>query len=393
MWLNESYQAIHDHAVELVRKGQLSEAIAEYRRIVDRLTRISPETLRRQPQALEMLQHVTIELMYTLQRTGAYDDAIELANRVGALLPELGLTLRREAVRLKVFKGDVDGAIADLQGLLQLFPDEPSLYHSYAQALTEKGDFEQARNAAIRSIDLSREREGKAASYGLLGEVYSRWGNLPEMMKAWEMAAALDERAATFLPMAYDQLLNSGRFDEARAHIGRDPKPLRRNFYLGLVAEREGDRPAAERHWRRASRGKPELNGSEIGSWAEAGLRVGRAREVVDFLSALPEDRQSIGSVTLVGIGVTMLGEMERATQLFTAISHDLMVTRGRPQLPPTAWALLDALVTDQAAKDAVRPFFQTSANEAEAETESEKETVSEAAPGAEVSAESGQEV
>lgn len=360
MWLNDSYDAIHARAATLVQEGKLEEAVAEYRRIVDRLTRLSPATLESRPEMAQMLEHAALEMIYVLQRLESYDRAIEVIQSLATAFPERSLIWQREIAVLKSLKGETDVALSEMKALVLQAPMDPSMRWALAQILSERGEFDSAREQLIQSIDLAPDNESKAIGYRYLGDLYVNEGNVDRLAQAWDMVIALDPKNIENIQFVYRQLLRAGKVAKARIYIEKEKDAHRRGLYAGIASLMEGDEGSARAQWRRVFRQKLQSNEEATDAWAEAGLRLGEPQQVLGTLMPmLSNDPVSLRTLILMGIAAAMVGDEKQADVFFSNIRKDMMPFRDM-LLPTAEWNLMRRLVPDEALRERLKSHFDT---------------------------------
>ncbi len=358
MWLNDSYDAIHARAEGLVREGKLEEAVTEYRRIVDRLARLSPATLQSRAELAEMLEHAAFEMILVLQRLESYDTAIEVVQSVAAAFPDRSLYWQRETAVLKSLKGESEAALSEMNALVLQSPMDPSMRWALAQILSNRKEYDAAREQLIQSIDIAPDNESKAIGYRYLGDMYATEGNVDRMAQAWDMVIALDPKKIDNIQFVYRQLLNAGKVEKARNYIEKDKNAYRRWLYFGIATLMEGDEGSARAQWRRAFRQKPAADDEAIDAWAEAGMRLGEPAEVLNTLRPwLTGSKINLRTLVLMGIAEAMLGNGEQADRFLSSVRRDVMPIRDMP-LPANEWKLVQSLVPDEASRERLKPHF-----------------------------------
>ncbi len=76
--LRDSYEQVLNRARIAFRSGNLEEAIALYRRLVEKLGRLSESVLARRPELRDMHRESRLELATILRFEGRYAEAIEV---------------------------------------------------------------------------------------------------------------------------------------------------------------------------------------------------------------------------------------------------------------------------------------------------------------------------
>ena len=133
MALTDSYDAIYERALQLVSESHWDEALAEYRRMFLRLSRLSPATLDSHPDLKELLSHAAFDMTQLLAELERYDEAMDILRRLVDILPEHKSLWLREAARFRIQLGEAEQALAELQVLAQQEPGQPYTKSAWAK--------------------------------------------------------------------------------------------------------------------------------------------------------------------------------------------------------------------------------------------------------------------
>ncbi|NIV31818.1 MAG: hypothetical protein GWN58_20725, partial [Anaerolineae bacterium] len=113
--LPDSYEGIHERARALLQSGDIEGAIVLYRRLTDRLNRLTDRILDRRPQLRDLHRQARLELTSLLAGEGRYAEAIEVERVLLKTNPDEADTVRRDLAVLRIAKGEVDAGLAELQ--------------------------------------------------------------------------------------------------------------------------------------------------------------------------------------------------------------------------------------------------------------------------------------
>ena len=128
-------------AIDLHRDGQLAEAVALYRQVLD----AEPN----QPDAMALPRRGAHQLGDSRAAAENIRRAIELNPRAAAYHNSLGLALRAT--------GELDAAIASYRRALEISPDFPDALNNLGVALRERGELEEAIGCYCRVLELRPE--------------------------------------------------------------------------------------------------------------------------------------------------------------------------------------------------------------------------------------------
>lgn len=377
MRLRDSYDAIMTRAQNAMGRGEWAAALAEYRRIVDHLSKLGPAALGKHEELKRLFEEGLDGLLFLLNLTGQYGEAIDVLERLPAIMPENEATWKREAARFRVRQGDVERGATELQALAAARPDDPLLEIGLGEVEIERGDRQQAMAHFARAADIASEPELQAIAQRLLLDGHMLLQQWDQAEQAWERAVALDQTVERLLPWMYQVFLSKGLTDRARSYIRREKNPYRRGLYAGLADYLDGDVDGAHRHWRKVLKQRISPGDEGLDSWIEAGLRLGEPETVLQQVSpVLDTGKTSTRAAVLIGMALAMVGDTERADRILGVVREQL----GLDRLPRADWLLFDTLTEDEAVKEAIKHHFAT--EEPEQDTPEPAEMVSDAGEG-----------
>lgn len=360
--LRDSYEGLYNRAHSLARTGNLDQASELYRRLVDRLGRLSDGILARRPELLDLHRQARLEFGSLLAAEGRYAEAIEVEQVLLETHPDESDEWRSELAVLRAAKGEVEAALSELRELAQESPDEPGRWTLLGREYRLAGRLSEGQAALDQA--LAACQEGDADS--LAEAQYQRFLLFKEMrqpdnaMAAWEEAAKQNQEVGRTVREVYTLLTESGRYREAQRYIARDDNALQAGLQQGLIASLTGRPLEARQAWRHVTAQDP--NEFEYGhdAWVEAVLRLGDPEPALLWLQdSLPQYAFSPRLFALSGIGWAMRGDPELASVLFQQALN--LMRRDRParqKLDSADWRLLDSLVADDKIKATLKPYF-----------------------------------
>jgi tetratricopeptide (TPR) repeat protein/tRNA A-37 threonylcarbamoyl transferase component Bud32 len=270
--LDAKYSAAHNNLGNvLLRLGKADEGLAAYRRALA----LSP----RDPMSQANIGHALLEQGKAEEAAAAQRRALEFDRRyvpahvgLGNALAELGqmdkaLAAYRQALSLDpssadahygygralVAGGQVERGLAEIRRGIELEPNEPLGYLNLGQALQAQGKAAEAAAAFRRALAVDPKN---FAAHNNLGIVLGRQGQLAEALAEIRQALALapnDARAHNNLGILLGQ---QGKLAEAEAayhrSIALDPRPAPSHVNLGNVLKKQGKLAGAAAAYRAA---------------------------------------------------------------------------------------------------------------------------------------------
>jgi tetratricopeptide (TPR) repeat protein len=359
--LTDSYEAIYEKAVDLASQGRWDDALVEYRRILDRLSRLSRSALRSRPDLVDLVSHVAAEmsdLMVDLERP---DEAIELLCRMADVFPDDEAIWLTQAARCRIEKGDAEQALAELQALAQNDPVHSITALGMGEAYMALESYEEALANFDRSIQLATQPAAKADGYLAMVYAYMALGQPDQVARAWDAAVALDPTIADGISSIYEYYLGMFEPETARLFIEREPNPLKRGLYSGIADELEGHPDSARKQWRRVFHEDITAETEGIESWMEAGLSLGASGKVVDTVTPLLGQgaHLDVDAVILLAVAWAMEGDVEAADKFLETLRLDPRLTDKEGKLLNRYYDAIEGFVTDEAVKEALWHHFE----------------------------------
>ena len=364
MQLDGSYESIYEYANALVADGHWEEAVQEYKRILNRLSKLSPQTRSRQPNLDDLLSNVALELTTLLMRMSDYDQAIEISDRLVDVFPDARSYWTRNRAFCLAQKGEVDQGLSELLLLAQEEPNDFLIALNLGQVYSRIEAHDEAIEHLNRAIESADKNEMKAlVCHHLLG-IYITLGQSDKVAETWQRLVSFDRSAKVTISDLYDYYLEKGETQRATALVIEDENPLRRGLYSGLIDYGEGNKESAEREWGKVIRREVDEETEGLEYWMETGLRVGQAQRVIDkVMPIFAAGKVTFGPAILFGIAWAVKGDIERSDSFFHVVRDSLTFKKG-DLLSLREWKLLDALVDDETVKAALRHHFENGEKE-----------------------------
>ena len=359
--LADSYEGLYSRVQGVLSTGNVEEAINLYRRLVDRLARLTPRVLQRRPELGNLHRAARMDMASLLRREGRYSEAIDVMRVLLDSHPEEARMWRREIATLQVARGDVDSGLADLRALAEESDEDQLTWLTLGQEARLEGRFAVAREALDRALEVCKAHSCPELPriYRERFEFFKVTGQIDEAVSAWEEGAARDEDVRKGIGDVVDMLADAGRYSEARAMLDREPNPLRAGLRRGHIHNLMGNPFEARKEWQGIADLDP--NEFEYGheAWVEAVLHLGDPLPALRWLQDALRERFSIRLLILSGVAWAMHGDAEVATNLFQQAIGLLRYQRPpKKKLDSSDWRLLDTLVNNDEIKKALKPYF-----------------------------------
>jgi tetratricopeptide (TPR) repeat protein len=339
----------------------MQNAITVYRRMVDRLSRLSAGILARRPELRELHQQSRIELVNLLASEARFAEAIEVGEVLLETHPEEADTWRRTLAVLHTAKGEVEKGLAELQTLAEETPDEPDGWIVLGAESRLAGRLIKSQDALDRALQVCSEYETDKLTniHYQRFLLYKEMKQLDDALAAWEESIRHDPEAGRTVREVYTMLTEAGRYSDARSYIARDENAMQAGFQEGLIASLTGQPGEAHTAWRQVADLNPDAYEYGHDAWVEAVLRLGDPEPALEWLQdSLPKYGTS-RLLILSGIGWAMRDDPELAGLLFQQAIN--LRRRERPpkqKLDSIDWRLLDSLVSDDEVKAPLKSYF-----------------------------------
>jgi tetratricopeptide (TPR) repeat protein len=346
--LADSYEGLHRRAQQRYMTGDLEGTLTLYRRLTDKLARLSDAVLARRPDLRDLHRTARLELTSLLSQQGRYAEARAAEEVLLESHPEESDRWRRDLARLRVAKGEVEAGLADLRDLAEAQSHDAEPWLLLGIELRIEGRLAESLAALDRALVVAQEHDiQKLASiyyqrFGLL----KRMGRLDDALAAWEQALQHDPAVAESIQEVYEALTEAGRYSEARSYLEREENPLLAGYQRGILASRIGQVAEARQAWQAVADLDPDDYEYGYDAWVESVLRLGDPEPALEWLQDALARHGTTRLLILSGIGWAMRQDQELASRLFQGAINSL--SRQRPpkkKLDGDDWRLLDSLV------------------------------------------------
>jgi len=360
--LPDSYEGILNRAQFAARTGEAEAAIDLYRRLVEKLGRLSDRILARRSDLRDLHLQARLELVDLLRLEGRFAEAIEVAEGLLKTHPEQANIWRRDVAVLRSSKGEVDRGISELKALADEDPEDVWTWLVLGNEARIEGRFSESQAALARALEAAKQKDDPKITanihYGRF-RLFEATGQVDQAVAAWEEAVSAEPEVGRTVREVVTLLTDAGRYTDAQRFVARDENKLQAGFQRGVLADLAGDAAKARKEWQAvASMDPAEL---EYGQdcWVEAVLRLADPAPALQRLPQLLRQHGSVRLLILSGIAWAMHGNRERAQALFQETIG--LLRRARPpkqKLDSADWRLLNALVSDAEMKTTLKPYF-----------------------------------
>jgi tetratricopeptide (TPR) repeat protein len=360
--LPDSYEGMRNRSLTAFQAGDVENAVALHRRLVEKLGRLSHGVLARRPELRDMELQARLELAEMLRLEGHFSEAIEVKEVLLESHPDRASDWRRDLAILRITRGEVETGLAELRTLAEEDPEDTWRWIVLGVESRLEGRFAESQEALDRALVLAQDSgdtdELTTAHYHCF-LLYREMGRLDDAVAAWNEALDLNAEVGSTVRDVYTMLTDAGRFSEARSYVDRDDNELRAGYQRGLLAHLTGSAADAKREWRAVAELDPEDFESGHDAWAEAVLRLGDPEPVLERMNSLLGRHGSARLLTFAGIAWAMRGDRQEAQQAFERTIDILRTSRPpRHKLDSADWRLLDLLVADEELKPVLKPYF-----------------------------------
>ena len=218
------FYRVFDIAADLMKKGQLSESIPEWRKAIE----LDPEDERSR-----------VNLGAALDHDGQTEEAIEQYRKATEIAPEHAPAFDSLGYDL-VRAGKLDEAIEAYSTSLRIKPANADSQTNLATALYQKGRIEEAIQHCQKAIELD---SGSLDAQNTLGLSLAKQGRLEDAISHLRLAASANPDSLQYQNNLARLLAQSGKFEEAIPHMERAVKlsNAREPVILSLLAAMYAD--------------------------------------------------------------------------------------------------------------------------------------------------------
>jgi len=359
--LPDSYEGMHERARALLQSGDTETAISLYRRLTDRLNRLTDRILERRPALQDLHRQARLELVSLLAGEGRYAEAMEVERVLVKTHPDETKNWNRDLAILRIAKGEVEAGLAELREQAEKAPEDPERWLVLGAESRLAGRLHDSQDALDRALEACSVDDDA----NLVNTQFQRFLLFKEMrqvddaLAAWDEAVSRNPEVLSTVREVYTILTSEGRYKEALSYVARDPNPLQSGLQRGLVASLTGKSMEAKGEWREVAKLEPGKYEYGHDAWVEAVLRLGNPDPALEWLQESLPRYGTPRLLVLSAIGWAMRKDVELAQALFQQALN--MMRRQRPpkqKLDRADWQLLDSLVPDNETKGPLKSYF-----------------------------------
>ena len=367
MPLPESYENLVAKAEEL-EKEHPAEAAEIFHRILNRLGRLSRETLEKRMDLGDLAIRVGVRGNYLYRRVGNFDAAQEVAEQLGRLRPRL----RHEAEALKAYALADAGRLDEAMELLQKTAESSEADDDLKLRLAAEALWHARPDAGLALLDgvIAEEvtednREILSDAWYLRSRAMIQAGRAEEAEQSFLESKRLSEDDPPSTRELVDAFISWGDLDKALQYADMDPNMAGRGLLRGIVAALKGKQEWARDEWWRVTREPFDADDDEgLAAWLECALRQGDTDKASAAIQAAREKhgvtprlllffmivRAQEGEVVEAADGMRMLArvhkELRPARIRLVRDSDRLLIEQAAPD-PEARQALIEALFSD----------------------------------------------
>lgn|GEM_PF-4645113 len=312
--LADSYESLFNRAIEQAKLGNTPGAIDLFQRIVNRLSKLGPKTLRR-PECNGMLLMALVFYTDFMRWEEQLDQAVALCEHVFALHPELD-TVNFLLNRLYIEQGRIEEGLTGLRQTAECL-NKADGWITLGIQLVEFGQNEQAEACYKKALACAQNNREAADVHFNLFKLYQIQQRVDEALEAWSTAVVLSPEIEEHKPTLYRWLIQTNQAERVRPFLQRERNPLWREFYGGLLAWHSGQVDAARRHWQAVFESEIDEQDFPPSEWLEAALRLGHADQILDRFAwiaeykAAPHEDIASDPFFLSGLACAIQGDLQ----------------------------------------------------------------------------------
>lgn len=369
MQIPDTYEDILAQARLRSVQGDLEGSIALYNRLVERLSSLKPELLKRRPALRDLHYNSLAELAHLHHVLGNFEQSLALYRQLSELEGSDETLWQQKVACVLIDMGRVEQGLDELRAEAMAHPGAYEAWLLMGRECTHLERWQEAEENLNRALRNATTPESKRDVYRGFFDLYRAQGRVEDAIAAWNQAWEGQLEPDNVFPV-YQMLIEHGKIERARQYLEREPNALRRGFYQGLLEALAGRGQEAQRRWQRIASMAPPASEAGVDEWAEAVLRTNsNPQEVVRVLGRI---RGSLDDaprrMVLLAIAQARLGDLEEAERSLRQGCLARQMNRPRREkLSAREWALFDELVTDAEFKHQLKRFFEDSQHDNQA--------------------------
>lgn len=365
--LSGSYTERVEEAHRLFQRDELEPAAAICQRVIDRIGRL-PERRRRPGSDLyNSLWTASIQLAEITAKQGDWPALDEQCLRGQTAQLEHAHRWAIEPFMLRIQYGRPQEGIDGLRALAESNPGSFYIWRMLAQKALETGNHDLALRASDHAAPLATPDEAPTdmVSYHIVRfELFEASGEWQQAVHEWNMACGWEQEMEEMRGIVVRMFLGAGLYDDALQHLEGEALPvIVGDYYRAWITQQRGDVVRARHLWRKLA--EADHDDYEPDSPALRALSHCWLGQPDPALAILLESVASQGVIhasdaLALGLAWAMHGDAQAAeSNIKLAIARHAPSSESDPRLPALDWTEFEQLVTDDAIKTALRPYFK----------------------------------
>ncbi len=365
--LSGSYAERVDEAHRLLRRGELEPAAVICRRIIDRISRL-PERRRLAGSDLyAALWGASIVLAEVYAQQGDWPALDAHCLWAQSTHTEYGERWAIEPHVLRIQYGQPQEGIDGLQALAESNPNNFNFWRMLAQKAWETGNHDLGLMASDHAAPLALPDEAAdhMAAYHLVRfELFKARGEWQRAVHEWNLACGWDQKVEEMREMVVRMFLEAGLYDDALQVLeGQGLPAIVGDYYRAWIAQQRGDIVRARHLWRQLvedTRRDDELDSPALRANAHCWLGQPDTALAILLESITGQRAIQTGDMLMLGLAWAMHGDGAAAeANIKLAVARSASPPKFDALLPALDWIDFEHLVTDEAIKAALRPYFE----------------------------------
>ena len=367
MWVSDSYENIERQARAHMNRGDYQEALAGYHRLAQRLNTLKPAVLERRPELSRLHVLCQAQQATILHWQGELEQALDLYKELTEKDPANRDLWHQAMGMVMIDMGQTEAGLDELRARAVASPGDAIAWLTIAQECEALGRHDEAEENFERAMNNATTPEAKNEVFLAVFDYHRAQGQVDEAMEAWNKAWQDRDSHPDYIFPIYQMMWENGDFDSAREYLNKERNPLRKGFYRGWFAFEQQDLETAHSQWRKVAKMAPLKYEEGHDAWAEAALRSDiSSQEIISVLQAVQQaGAMTIRGLILLAVAEARHGHVDHALSVLAAAQNIGLRSRPRQEkLVLSSWQLVDDLLSDEAAKNQMRPFFETEETE-----------------------------
>jgi tetratricopeptide (TPR) repeat protein len=370
--LPDSYEALHQRAVESVNGDDLGPAIQQFQRLTERLLALSPQVRERKLVLQEILEDSAMRWVTALRWSGKSEDALAQVHRLREALPMMERAWQIEEALNRIDLGEVSVGLDQLRAvLMQMKEGRNAVRMLLANELLSAGLDDEAETVVTGALRSAESDEERVEALSFLMEMETGRDRPDAMVAYWRQAEKrLDER---YVNPIYERLSAGGHWEQLEALLAEEKNGLMRRLFQGEIARNKGDEAQARELWQSiADAGEKVKTEADAYAWITAKILLGHGLDVLSLAAGRYQNSLNESSALLALVAAQAQADrLDEAKQILERSLRMTHILRPKWQTYPLSYwlRLLRYPLTDQA-RETLVPYFRTGENTEEANGE-----------------------